>query len=107
MKIFKDNNSFINNAKVHEYTVDSCTRYGRVYTGSSYQEVFIPNMRTPISTNFTKRLYMAAFNIMFANGQLETINNMVRLLHPIRLRQVIIVIKAFIQKFKIAEKKTY
>ena len=27
----KENNSFIGNAKIHEYIADSCTTYGRVY----------------------------------------------------------------------------
>ena len=49
---------------------------------------------------------MAACNIMLAIGWFETINDMVRLLHPIRLRQVTIIKKVFIQKSKMAEKKT-
>ena len=48
-------------------------------------------MRTPISQNFTKRDIVAASNIMFISGQFETIIDMVCLLHPIRLRQVMVV----------------
>ena len=48
---------------------------------------------------------MAACNIMLAIGWFETINDMVRLLHPIRLRQVTIIKKVFIQKSKMPEKK--
>ena len=64
----KDNNSFIDNIKVHKYNVDICTTYGKVYTGSSYQEAFIPDTRIPISQNFTKHFVMAASNIMFVSG---------------------------------------
>ena len=39
---------------------------------------------------------MAASEIMVASGQNGTINEIVRLLHPFRLRQIIIVKKAFI-----------
>ena len=31
----KDNHSFIGSAKIHKYTADSCTTYGRVYNRSS------------------------------------------------------------------------
>ena len=31
----KESNSFIGNAKIHEYIADSCTTYGRVYNRSS------------------------------------------------------------------------
>ena len=68
------------------------------------QEAFIADMRAPILQNFTKRLIIAASNIMLTNGQFETINDMVRLLHPIRLRQVKIVKKEVIGNFKMTEK---
>ena len=42
----KDNSSFIDNAKVNEYTADSYTTYGRIYNGS------IPDMGAPISQKF-------------------------------------------------------
>ena len=42
----KDNSSFIDNAKVNEYTADSYTTYERIYNGS------IPDMRAPISQKF-------------------------------------------------------
>ena len=68
------------------------------------QEAFIADMRAPNLQNFTKRLIIAASNIMLTNGQFETINDMVRLLHPIRLRQVKIVKKEVIGNFKMTEK---
>ena len=46
----KDNHSFIGSAKIHAYTADSCTTYGRVYNrNSSYQEAFDLNTRNLFS----------------------------------------------------------
>ena len=41
-----DNRSFTGSTKIHEYTADSCTTYGRVYIGSSFQEAFVLGTRT-------------------------------------------------------------
>ena len=43
----KDHSSFIDNAKVNEYTANSYITYGRIYNGST------PDMRAPISQKFS------------------------------------------------------
>ena len=44
----KENNFFIVNEKVYEYTSDSRTPFGSVYAGRSYQEVIMLDTRTLI-----------------------------------------------------------
>ena len=62
-------------------------------------------MRTPITQNFTKRLTMVTSNIMFAGGWFESINDMFRLLFPIRLRQVIFCKEGVYSKLQEWQKK--
>ena len=68
--------------------IPSIFTYGGVYTASNILEAFLLDIRTPVPQNFTKRLLMVAYNVMFESGYFETINDMVCFLHPIKLRQV-------------------
>ena len=67
-RIYGRNNSFTGSTKVHEYTADSCTAYGSGHVRGSYQEAFALDMRIPVSQNFTKRLIMAASNMVVPSG---------------------------------------
>ena len=64
----EENNSFIGNAKIHEYIADSCTTYGRVYNRSSWPRTACSGYENTILQNFMKRLIMAATKIMLTSG---------------------------------------
>ena len=64
----KDIHSFVGSAKIHEYTADSCTTYGRVCNRSSWPGTVCSGYENSILQNLMKRLIMAASKIMVTSG---------------------------------------